>query len=263
MLPTDKRNVSNLEAAPLLYDGEFFANYKNNRFGLGVFSASDVLNYENNQNPLIMGYLRLRANVYIDKANILGDEARRPDGTELDEFDERSIHFVAFERRLGGAAVVASTRLIMKGDSGLLLPIEETFKDKLPYPIIDSGVEVSRFIINHSEAKQQAQLKAKMIMAELAYVMSNQFGPVVGMVEKHFRRSLELFKVPTDVLAGPLAVEEGGRNGEMPHTTELIAIKVLTDSVEKNFGKEAIKRMSVNVGEYTYWGDVIDNNNPS
>lgn len=261
MVFISKKENLDFGTAPMVYDDGPFSAVDNSRFAMGVFSASDVLNYEKNQNSLIKGYLQLRANVYIDGANILGDEARRPDGTELDEYDERSIHFVAFERRLGGTAVVAATRLITKGD-GLLLPIEETFKDKLPYSIPDSGVEVSRFIINHSERKQQAQLKAKMIMAQLAYVLSNDYGPVLGMIEERFRRNLALFGVPTDILAGPVAVKEGGSNGEEPHTTELVAVKVLTDCVERSFGREAIKSMSLNIGDFTYWGEtLIEENN--
>lgn len=248
--------MPNQEIIPTLCESGLFEDYQDNRFALGVFGASDVLDYEKDKNPLIKSYLQFRANMYIDYANILGDEARRHDGTELDEYDKRSVHFVTFEKRLGGVAVVASTRLIIKTNMDDLLPIELTFGDKLLNPISVSGVEVSRFIINHSESVHQRRIKSKMIMAELAYVIANDFGPVVGMIERRFQRSLSAFGVTTRVMAMPVSIEEGGNNGEGTHITELMAVEILTEPLKERFKEETGANMPMGIGDFAYWGEL-------
>jgi N-acyl-L-homoserine lactone synthetase len=245
---------SNKEIIPIIKSDDLFANANDSRFALGVFGPRDVLDYEKNQNSLVKGYLQLRANVYIDQENILDYESKRSDGTELDADDERSVHFVAFERRLGAVAVIASTRLIIKSENDSPLPIETTFKDILPSPIKSGGVEASRFISRHGEDKHQREVKSKIIMAALAYVSTNELGPVFGVIEKRLKRSLELFGVLSEDLAPPILVEEGGVNGENRHTTELMPVRIPTDALRNRFGKEAVEEMTVDVGEFIYWG---------
>lgn len=248
-----EKNILDQEITPIIYGNNLFSE-NNNRFALGVFSSSDVLNYEKTNNFLVKGYLQLRANVYIDRANILGSEARRHDGTELDEYDKRSIHFVAFERRPEGVAVIASSRLIIKNSNNDLLPIESVFKNRLPISISDNGVEVSRFIINDLGDDRQSELKARIIMAELAFVLENKLGPVFGTIEERLRRSLVAFGIYTDILAGPMSVKEGGNNGNGTHITELIAVRIRTDSLENRFSKEDIQEMNIGIGRFFYWG---------
>lgn len=253
------KNIPNQENNIAIYESSLFDEHQDNRFALGVFGANDVLNYEKDNNPLVKGYLQFRANMYIDYANILGDEARRHDGTELDEYDKRSVHFVTFEKRLGSVAVVASTRLIIKACENDLLPIELAFDGKLLNPISVGGVEVSRFIINHNESVYQRRIKSKMIMAELAYVMANDFGPVVGMIERRFQRSLSVFGVTTRVMAMPVPIEEGGSNGEGTHITELMAVEILTEPLKERFKEDVNRDKSMDIGDFAYWGELDTN----
>jgi len=248
-------NFSKQEINPIIDGDNLFENSNDSKFALGVFSPESVLNYGISQNSLIRGYLQLRANVYIDQENILGSESKRSDGTELDDDDERAVHFVTFERRLGSIAVIASLRLIIKSIDDSPLPIETTFLNILPEPIEAGGVEVSRFIFRHGEFDHQREIKAKMILAALAYVSTNELGPVFGVIEKRVKRSLSLFGVPSEDLSPPQLVEEGGENGANKHTTELIAVKINTDAIEKKFGKEAVNSMVIKTGEFIYWGD--------
>lgn len=255
MESSSRKKVSRKGTVPFVFGSDLFQDAGDSRFAIGVFSAEDVLNYEKSQNELIKGYLQLRANTYIDYANILGDEARRPDGTELDEYDKYSIHFVAYEKLAGGVvAVVGTTRLIVKTSEDDLLPIESTFKDQISTPIDVDGIEVSRFIINHCHPIHQRKLKAKMIMTTLAYVFANKLGPIVGIIENRFKRHLTAFGVSTKLLAEPIFVNEGSHSDGDMHTTELLAVEILPVSIEKSFGKTAIDKMSMAIGDFTYWG---------
>lgn len=130
MSSAGNRYLTNKEAVPLV-SGDVFSNHEDKRFALGVFSHDDILSYESN--PLVKGYLQLRANVYIDQTKMLENKKKRPDGTELDEDDERSMHFVVFENRIDRVAVFACMRLIEKiadRDSKLPSIMVETFINK-------------------------------------------------------------------------------------------------------------------------------------
>ena len=255
MAQESKKSCSLHEAIPIVEDTSVFES-RSERFAMGVFSPESVVNYETDKNELLKGYLKLRANVYIDQADILSDDARRHDGTELDSDDERSIHFVTFEKRMGAVAVIASMRLIVKGDNSIPLPLEEIFPTAFDEPIPPKGVEVSRFISRHSEDSTHKDIKAKTIMAALAYVSANNFGPVVGEIERKLKKSLRMFGVQSEEIGEPAFVEEGGKNGEPKHITELIAVRIPTDSLEARFGKEAVKNMTLKTGEFMYWGEL-------
>ena len=258
MFPSENIKLHNSEIIPVIKDSDLFDGHDDNRFALGVFSSEDVLSYEKNGNQLIEGYLQLRANVYIDQANILGEESRRYDGTELDSYDERSVHFVVFEKKLGGAAVVASMRLIVKEDFEDLLPIEKTFNGTFPISLEKGSVEVSRFISRNENDAAHREAKSRTILAALAHIYTNEYGPVVAEMERRLKKSLGMFGIKSEILGPSTFVEEGGRDGGEKHTTELIAVEILTDSIEKTFGRSAIDDMAIGIGNFTFWGNLID-----
>lgn len=253
MLLTENEFATNEEVVPVV-ESDIFNGHDDKRFAIGVFGPEDVLAYESNS--LLAGYLKLRANVYIDQQNILSSLNRRGDGTEINSDDERSAHFVAFENRIGGVAVFASMRLIEKRDENDLLPIEDTFHESLYEPINRGSIEISRFIVKHDEATCQSQAKLKIIMAGLAYSSKNNLGPLYGEVEKRLRHSSSIFGVPAEEVSEPEMVEEGGAYDSTKHKTELVGIRILTENLRKRIGKEALDKMYMKFGEFKYWGDV-------
>lgn len=250
------RNIGVVAEDTQLIESDLFQSHENSRFALGVYNSDDISNYQNN--PLLKGYLQLRANVYIDQAKILGREARQSDGTETDIYDRKSVHFVAFEKRLGGVGVVASSRMIFKdSDEKSSLPVEKMFNGGLYENVPNGSIEVSRFIMNHNEREHRADIKARTIMAQLAFAMLYGKKPlhIFAAVEERFKRELGIFGVPSYDISEPEMFEEGGGNCDEKHLTELIAVRIRTDVLENRIGREAIKKLALGTGEITFWGD--------
>jgi N-acyl-L-homoserine lactone synthetase len=246
MSSAGNKYITNKEAIPLV-SGNVFSNHKNNRFALGVFSSNDVLSYE--PNTIAQAYLQLRANVYIDQTKMLDSNVRRSDGTELDEDDERSTHFVVLENLMGKMAVFACMRFIEKTvDRDSILPIEEFFPDAFVTHAPNKSVEVSRFIARHDEVKYCLIAKRELMTAALAYALNNNLGPVFGVVEPEFERDLKMMKVPIRRIAEPKLVPE--------YNDENLGIEVDKYEFKNRVGKAAIDRMTIPVGSFGYWGHI-------
>ncbi len=94
---------------------------------------------------------KLRANVYIDEKRFLGEDSRRPDGTEADYYDSSSIQYASFEN-MGEGLVrpISCGRMIIKLTEDSRLPIENYFPEVFSSSPPDVGsVEISRFISRH------------------------------------------------------------------------------------------------------------------
>lgn len=241
------RFISKEEATPILADNMVFSKHPDSRFALGVFSSDNVLSYK--PNSIEEAYLKLRANVYVTQTGMLPSEVVRQDGTELDENDERSTHFVVFENRnLGKVAVVACLRLIEKKDESIL-PIEnffpEVFEDSAAP---EESVEVSRFIVSHNEVRQAKIITREMMSACLAHIVLNELGPVFGVVEPIFERGLKCMGVPVNRIAKPKLVPE--------YNDKNLGLEIDCIEFKHRIGEEALKRMTVATGSFSYWGQM-------
>lgn len=258
MSSASNKYITNEEAVPIATGTGIFAGHENERFALGVFSPQSVLSYKPNSPEEL--YLKLRSNVYVKRTGMLPDDVIRQDGTELDENDERSTHFVIFENRnLGRVAAFACMRLIEKGNDGSELPIEDFFKGELKNTsFVESApptsVEVSRFIVCHDNIRQSITSKQELMAAGLSHTVSNNLGPILGVVEPVFERDLKIMRIPVERIADPKLVPE--------YNDTNLGIEINKERFVKRLGKEILDRMSVPVGSFGYWGEMpVDTDN--
>jgi len=246
MSAVNNKNISCLEAAPVI-SGDLFYGHENQRFAMGVYSPEDILNYK--PNSMSEAYLKLRANVYIDRTGILKDSYRRDDGTEIDKNDERSTHLIVFENRLlGMSAIFACMRLIEKSSEDQPLPIEELFSKDFLVPAPDKSVEVSRLIVCHENARCAYDTNRRLMISGLSHVLKNNLGPVFGIVEPDLAKGLSLMGVPISEVAKPRAV--GGYPGEN------LGIEIDALGYKKRLGEKAVNYMTTEVGNIKYWGTI-------
>jgi len=246
MSSAENKFISNEEAVPVI-DCDIFSSHEDSRFALGVLRPNDVMSYK--PESLAQAYLRLRANVYVDQTGMLTNpEVKRLDGTELDKDDERSTHFIVVENRLGKAAVFACGRMIEKTDMDDPLPIETFFPDAFTFPASLKTTEVSRFISRHDEPRHSMIAKKELMTAGLAHSLTNNLGPVLAVVEPKFERDLRLMRVPVKNIAQPRMV--------MEYNDENLGIEIDMIKLQQRLGEEAVKKMTVPVGSYVYWGQI-------
>jgi len=241
--------ISHEEAVPLV-SGDVFSDHEDDRFAIGVFNSNDIMSYKPDTKE--QAYLKLRANVYIDRNKIFDNNVRRIDGTELDENDERSTHFVVFENlRMGRVAVFACMRLIQKSfDMNDELPIENLFPDSFIEPAPQDSIEVSRFIVCHEKSKYSTVAKLKLITAGLAHAIENDLGPIFGVIEPDLKKVLLRMSMPIEEIAKPQIVGE--------YTDENLGIEINKEIYSQHLGKEALKNMTVPVGSFGYWGKMLE-----
>ena len=244
MSTVNNKNISCREAVPII-NVDIFSEHENQRFAMGIYRPEDIINYE--PNSMSEAYLRLRANVYIDRAGILNDRHRRDDGTEIDDNDERSTHLIVFENRLlGMSAIFACMRLIEKSSSDRPLPIEELFTREFSVPAPDRSVEVSRLIVCHENARCAYDANRRLMISGLSYVLENELGPVFGVVEPGLAKGLGMMGVPISEVTEPRAV--GGYPGEN------LGIRIDALGYKKHLGEKAVNNMTVESGSMKYWG---------
>lgn len=249
MSSVSNKYISNKEAVPII-DGDVFSNHEDKRFALGVFSSEDVLSYR--PDSILQAYLKLRANVYVDQTGMLEKGVKRSDGTELDENDERSTHFVIFENVMGRVAVFACMRAIEKtADKNLILPIEEFFPEAFAVPSPDKSVEVSRFIVRHDEAKSALFARMRLMTSGLAYALKNDLGPIYGVVEPEFEKLLKHTGISLRRIAEPKLVNEYNDNN--------LGFEIDREKCKQRIGEAILNNMVVPVGSFSYWGDISKN----
>lgn len=246
MSSVSNKYITHKEAVPIL-ESDIFSEHPDKKFAIGVFSAEDVLNYK--PDSVEQAYLRLRANVYVDQTRMLGSEVKRTDGTELDDDDERSTHFVVLENlMMGRAAVFACMRVIEKtSDKNHALPIEEFFPEIFPVPAPQDSIEVSRFIIRNDNVRNSMMAKKELISTGLAYSFDNNLGPVYATLEPSFEKDLKLMRLPTKRIAEPKMVAE--------YNDHNLGIEIDKEGFKHRMGEVAVKNMTVPVGSFNYWGE--------
>lgn len=156
------------------------------------------------------GAAELRANTYLASGFVKKTELN-DDGTELDVDDERSVHYLVFERTAvrSLARVVGNMRLVIKDEqSPAPLPVENFFPDYFEEPLPMGSAEVSRLIARHEDPRMQALIKWPMFIAGYKHVEETEKGPVYGLMTPTLVRQLSLQRVPVSVLADARYIEE-------------------------------------------------------
>jgi len=246
MSSASNKYITNEEAVPIIRS-DIFSGHEDSRFAIGVLDKGEILSYA--PGTIAQAYLKLRANVYVDQTGMLDHSVKRPDGTELDEDDERSIHFVSLENRMGGVAVFSCMRFILKDTiDGKPLPIEQFFSEVFIEPAPVNSIEVSRFIVRHDNIKQSMLAKKKMITTGLAYVADNNLGPIFGVVEPGFERDINFMKLPNHRIASPKLVHE--------YNDYNLGIEIDRVGAINRMGEVTIRDMALNSGMFKYWGRV-------
>lgn len=215
---------------PIIESKVFVDNYQS-RFALGKVAINNVVlnNYENEFN----GAAQLRANTYLESGFISADDLDE-DGTELDVNDySRSVHFVMLERTATAslARVIGNMRLIIKSqENSTPLPLENYREDifnENPVPI--GGVEVSRLIVAHEDARIQNALKWPLFVAGQKYIDNQQLNPVYGLMTPALTRLLRLQHIPVSAVAEAKYIEEINAT-KQPVSINMAVLKRLVSS---------------------------------
>lgn len=145
---------------------------------------------------------RLRANVYIDEKRFLGEESRNSDGTEMDEYDDRSIQFATFENLSGRLSrPISCGRMILKLSDEDSLPIEKYFPEIFENePAVAGSAEISRFISRHPNKLTQHASSLAMIRAMVLKGVDIESPNYYFMIEKPLFSMLSNIGIPVEQL---------------------------------------------------------------
>lgn len=240
-MSVDTKIISNEQAIPVIGETNIFRDKPDARFALGVIASSAASSLD--EQELFRAYLQLRANVYIDQAELLDESYRRADGTEADSDDDRSTHIVALENRSTHVGVVGSMRVIKKSDSNAL-PFEEYFGH---VPI--GGVEISRYINRLDDRKKASEVQAGLFASALAIINLSYSSPTVAIVEPLLEDRLRRRGVPVKRIADPKLLEK--------YKDTNVGIEIDTIAFADQFGGvDALRAVPIEPGVFTYWGEV-------
>ncbi|MFZ1360786.1 MAG: hypothetical protein WAS27_02040 [Candidatus Saccharimonadales bacterium] len=187
------------DSIPIIESDVFQNGNHTARFAIGI-TAIDTVVVPGREREF-QGAAELRSNIYL-KHGFVRREALNQDGTELDDDDRRSVHFVVLEQAAASLArVIGNMRLIIKS-TDTPLPVEslcpDVFKDT---PVANGGTEVSRLISQHEDSVVQQVLKWPMFIAGVQYVDAHDLGPTYGLLGSRLASSLVAQKVPITPLA--------------------------------------------------------------
>lgn len=243
-MSVDTKRISNQEAIPLLDSTAVFHENPEARYALG-FVSHDA-EHPPELDDLFRAYLRLRANVYIDQADLLDESYRQGDGTEVDQDDTRASHIVAIENRLSQVAVVGSMRVIKKTEQhDLPLPYEQTFGQSVPV----GGNEISRYINRIDDRHEAVAIRIGLFAAALALIHSRNMSPTVAIVEPALENRLLRGGVPLTRTVQPTMLEKYGDVN--------VGIAIDTDGlIESLGGPDVITKVSTKAGQFAYLGRV-------
>lgn len=246
-------------------DSDIFYGHEEERFALGVYSPQQIESYAFGSIP--QAYLQLRSNVYT-KRGFLDGKSVRFDGTEMDNHDHHSVHFMMIENldyenpenfsrkntisKMGRIAVFSCMRMIINTESKEI-PAKsfypEYFKDK----DTPRAIEISRVIAAHDDSDIRTFAQGVLFTAGLAKSINENLGPVYGVVERHFAQGLKMSGVPVEPIAELKYLEE--------YNSENLLIEIDKEEFARRVGSEILKKMTIPVGSFTYWSDILGQNN--
>lgn len=192
------------EAAPLRLapdeltipvERDVFTDHPEAAFYIGVIATPGVVH----DARIYQATSRFRAGVYIDQMNFLSENSRLRGGGETDADDNRSVHFSVVENR--GASepprVVGCSRLILKDDKNVPLPVEHFFPeyfDESPAPL--GSTEGSRLIARHPNRGTQGIIALGLIRAMTNYSVEHGKQPIYAVVERGLATMFDRMKLP-------------------------------------------------------------------
>ena len=219
-----------IEKLTPIVESNVFIEHPEFRFAIGEMVINNVV--VSSHETEFFGAAQLRALTYLDSGFIKFEDLD-DNGTELDQNDySRSVHFIMFERTAiaSMARVVGNMRLIIKNQGNSApLPVECYCPDAFSgNPISIGGVEVSRLIARHENARIQRSLKWPLFVAGQKYVENNQLGPVYGLLSPALTKSLRAQHIPVSAIADELYIKEINAK-KQPVSINLPALKKLVD----------------------------------
>lgn len=181
--------VLNEAVIPVIEAPELFAEHPEARFATGIIAVGNAVIPGSEE--IFRGYGTLRAEVYAKQTRMIGAEHVRPDGTEADEDDARSVHFAVVEQtgQSGDVdrkqRVVGALRLIIKDEfHPEPLPVEsffpEAFADR---PAATPSTEASRYICRHEDPEVQKRLSRPLFTGAVSYIAAHGLAETYGVVE--------------------------------------------------------------------------------
>ena len=232
-----------------------FSGHPEKRFAITTLNPHSRPSLEES---LHHAYHQFRADIYIDKFGILGDDARTADGIEFDGDDERAQHFIVVEnlepelsrrcRGTGRAAIVACLRLIDNINNNEL-PVQTLFgnKGKLKDISGQQALEVSRFISRMSNDLEQLQVVANLFNTGLADANHRRMQAVYGVIEDDLQAKLHSkYKVPTKSLTELQSLEEYNK-------TKNMAVQIGTRAMTRRIGRDVLEELRLEPGGRRYW----------
>lgn len=159
---------------------------------------------------------RFRANVYVHEKQYLTADVLDSLGREFDEYDNRSVQFIAVENEHESnptARIVGSIRMITKDKPEDKYPIEKYFPELFDdNPIGTNSAEVSRFIASYPEDKHFMQhvIALSLMRAATLYAVREQIDDYYCIIEKPLFKSLARIGIPMEQIGEPKEIPEQG-----------------------------------------------------
>jgi len=139
---------------------------------------------------------RIRYRVYGEEKGWI-DPSGYPKGLERDEYDRRSVHFLARDETSRG---VGTLRLI-RGSATRLLPVEKSFSIDIPRSRNSGWAEASRLAVLAEMRGERAELG--LFRYAFAWSLEHGIDRVYAVVEKKLLRLLQRTGLPFHELAEP------------------------------------------------------------
>ena len=241
------KNIPDKKTIPVL-DSGIFKGHEHNRFAtlnLGYGLYPDGVDVD-----IFKAYLTLRRNVYVEQTGMLPASVVQQDGTESDEDDKRSTHFVVLENH-GDSSIgaVACMRVIIKSAThSTPLPIEHFFPEVFNTPTMLGSFEASRFISRVGNRSSQLGCIASLFTQVLVYTDHNNLGPAYGVVEPKLEQALRRLGAPPEKITELKDVTE--------YNAANLGIKIDLGSMKHRLGLQTLKNLSADEGDTIYWGSV-------
>ena len=200
MAITDIGSASPIDLLTPRLDADIFSNYPDATFYVGILAVPGLV-----VQPSAWQAARcLRANVYIDEKQFLPPSARQLDGGEQDEYDERSVQFGIVENRGDSAAMVGTSRLILKRDSDETLPVEKMFPELFDtQAALPDTSETSRYIARHPNRSTQHAVGIALVRAMTLYAVDKDTPNSYAVVERSLAKIFDWIHLPYRVMTAP------------------------------------------------------------
>lgn len=215
---------------------------------------------DENQNDLFRAYLQFRKNVYVDQKGILDVAVAQADGTEFDENDERSAHFIVAENRgMGRTAIVACTRLIVKDEMHPEpLPIETFFPEVFSVPADFKSLEVSRFISHVNQSVAQHEAVSQLFAHFIAFSQRHDLGVAYGVVEDEMKPLLTLFGAAFNQFAVDPKLVHEYNSINIGIQIDQQSQRVMREAICRQMGTAALNDIIADQYRVAYWGEHRD-----